>query len=436
MGTPFVQHIFPYQLLLFAFAAITAGCSSSYNHDGHPHPAGATAEALAEAVQAEIQPANLIYGFDADKFHVVEGMFNPGDVLSKVLLPLGVGAAELEELVALSKPVFDVRKIQPRKKWVSLFAADTSSVPAYFIFEKNQRDYIVFSIEDSLAVWRGSKPTEHRLRRANGVITHSLSKSVAEIGAPADIAMELSSIYAWTIDFYRLQPNDQFEVLFEEELIDGEATGSCKILACSFTHNGRERKAYRYAFDASTNYFDPEGESLRKAFLKAPVKFSRISSRYSGKRFHPVLKTYKAHLGTDYAAPHGTPIMAVGDGTVIEASYTSGNGNYVKIRHNGTYTTQYLHMSKRSVKKGDVVQQGDVIGLVGSTGLATGPHVCFRFWKNGQQVDHLKEDFPAADPIPEAERLKFEETIARLNELMNAPQHELEVFTADSLLLP
>jgi murein DD-endopeptidase MepM/ murein hydrolase activator NlpD len=228
--------------------------------------------------------------------------------------------------VALSKPVFDVRKIQPRQKWVSLFASDTSNVPAYFIFEKNQRDYIVFSIEDSLAVWRDSKPTEHRLRRETGIITHSLSKSVADIGAPADIAMELSSIYAWTIDFYRLQPNDQFEVLFEEELIDGNATGSCKILACSFTHNGRERKAYRYAFGESTNYFDPEGESLRKAFLKAPVKYSRISSRYTGKRFHPVLKTYKAHLGTDYAAPHGTPIMAVGDGTVIEASLDKGRG--------------------------------------------------------------------------------------------------------------
>lgn len=432
----FVLRSLPYRLFLLALAAGMFACSNHSVSDELSHPAGAMADAAAKAMQAEEIPTNLIYGFDADRYHIIEGVFNPGDVLSKVLLPLGVGARELEELVALSKPVFDVRKIQPRQKWVSLFASDTSNVPAYFIFEKNQRDFIVFSIEDSLAVWRDSKPTEHRLRRERGVITHSLSKSVADIGAPADIAMELSSIYAWTIDFYRLQPNDQFEVLFEEELIDGDATGSCKILACSFTHNGRERKAYRYAFDGSTNYFDTEGESLRKAFLKAPVKYSRISSRYTGKRFHPVLKTYKAHLGTDYAAPHGTPIMAVGDGTVIEASYTSGNGNYVKIRHNGTYTTQYLHMSKRGVKKGAVVQQGDVIGYVGSTGLATGPHVCFRFWKNGQQVDHLKEDFPAADPIPEVERAKFAEIITRIDELMNAPAHELEIFAPDSLMLP
>lgn len=425
-----------YHFAFIVVAAITAGCTARAPKDAPPHPAGVMAEATAEAMQAEEKTENLIYGFDADQYHVVEGAFNPGDVLSKVLMPLGVSASELEELVSLSKPVFDVRKIQPRQKWVSLFSADTASVPAFFIFEKNQRDYIVFSIEDSLAVWRGTKPTEHRLRRAEGVITHSLSKSVAEIGAPVDIAMELSNIYAWTIDFYRLQPNDRFEVLYEEECIEDAPTGACRILACSFTHNGRERKAYRYNLDESTNYFDPEGESLRKAFLKAPVKFSRISSRYSGKRFHPVLKTYKAHLGTDYAAPHGTPIMAVGDGTVIEASYTSGNGNYVKIRHNSTYTTQYLHMSKRGVKKGDVVQQGDVIGYVGSTGLATGPHVCFRFWKHGQQVDHLKEDFPAADPIPDEERAQFLEAIEYLDALMTKPDHELQITSADSLLLP
>jgi murein DD-endopeptidase MepM/ murein hydrolase activator NlpD len=158
---------------------------------------------------------------------------------------------------------------------------------------------------------------------------------------------------------------------------------------------------------------------MRKAFLKAPVKFSRISSRFSGKRFHPVLKRYKAHLGTDYAAPHGTPIVAVGDGTVSASSFTSGNGNYVKIRHNSTYETQYLHMSKRAVKAGDRVQQGDVIGYVGSTGLATGPHVCFRFWKNGQQVDHLSEEFPASEPIPAAQMENFNLVKAQFDAWMN-----------------
>lgn len=385
-------------------------------HSG-PKPAN---EALALAHLEELQPEpELAYGFDLNSFHVVEGAFGAGDVLSKVLMPLGVPAREIEQLVELSRPVFDVRRIQPDKRWVSLFDSDTASTPSFFIFERSQRDYIVFSVKDSLSVWEGSKPTEKVTRRVEGSITHSLSKSLAELGTPLDMAIELSSIYAWTIDFYRLQPEDAFTVLYEEELIDGEPTGACTLLACSFTHGGRERKAYRFEGQEGVNYFDENGESLRKAFLKAPVKFSRISSRFSGKRFHPVLKKYKAHLGTDYAAPHGTPIVAVGDGTVTASSYTSGNGNYVKIRHNGTYETQYLHMSKRAVKQGQRVQQGEVIGYVGSTGLATGPHVCFRFWKNGQQVDHLREEFPAADPIAPELRGAFNELMLNYNAQLN-----------------
>lgn len=362
---------------------------------------------------------DIKYGFDFNAFHVVEGAFKPGDVLSKVLFPLGVGPNQLEQLVNLCNPHFDVRKIRPEQKWISLFESDSASTPNFFIFEKNRREYVVFSIADSLAVWTDEKPVQKNRRTVSGHITRSLYHTLADIGVTPEIAAEMSSIYAWTIDFYRLQVDDHFELLFEESTIDGEPIGENTILACSFTHKGKERKAYRFEFDGKPNYFDSEGESLRKAFLKAPVKFSRISSRFSGKRFHPVLKRYKAHLGTDYAAPHGTPIVAVGDGTVSAASYTSGNGNYVKIRHNSTYETQYLHMSKRAVKAGDRVQQGDVIGYVGSTGLATGPHVCFRFWKNGQQVDHLSEEFPASEPVPPSQKEAFEQQKAQLDAWMN-----------------
>jgi len=203
-------------------------------------------------------------------------------------------------------------------------------------------------------------------------------------------------------------------------LVDGAATGAQNILAVNFTHKDRERKAYYFNNDSIAAYFDDKGESLRKAFLKAPVKYSRISSKFTGKRFHPVLKRYKSHLGTDYAAPTGTPIFAVGDGVISKSAYTSGNGNYVKIRHNGTYETQYLHMSKRAAKVGQSVQQGDVIGYVGSTGLATGPHVCFRFWKNGKQVDHLKEDFPPSEPIGANELINFNEAIVTFDSLMQS----------------
>jgi len=408
-----------------AFAFGLLGCTETNRQ---------TAAVLHEVAEFDLPEPELRYGFDFDAFHVVEGEFRPGDVLSKVLLPLGVAVHELEELVSLSQNVFDVRRIQPKKKWLTLFESDSTSTPSYFIFEKNARDYVVFSIKDSLAVWSDSKPTTFTTRKVSGRITHSLSKAMAEIGVPAELAIELSSIYAWTIDFYRLQKDDHFELLFEEELIDGETSGKCTILACSFTHGDRERKAYRFETEDGHNYYDADGESLRKAFLKAPVKYSRISSRFSGKRFHPVLKTYKAHLGTDYAAPHGTPIEAVGDGVVTEASFTSGNGNYVKIKHNGTYETQYLHMSKRAVKKGQRVQQGEVIGYVGSTGLATGPHVCFRFWKNGQQVDHLREEFPAADPVPNDLRDVFETTLRSYERMMNE-HHETPDPTAEQPVL-
>lgn len=388
---------------------------------------------VVKVVKEEV-PEKLVYGFNEEAWHIVEGMIRPGDVLSKVLVPLGVSPQTLDDLLSKSEGVFDVRKIRPKQKWVTLFESDTASAPSFFIYEKNKTDYVVFSLADSLAVWEGQKPTEKQLRLVKGTITSSLYEALQDANAPAELALDLSSIYAWTIDFYRLQQNDAFEILFEEELVDGEPIGRNTILAADFVHNGTMRKAYRYTNDSTTNYFDREGASLRKAFLKAPVKFSRISSRYTKRRFHPVLKRYKAHLGTDYAAPHGTPIVAVGDGTVIKSSYTSGNGKYVKIRHNSTYETQYLHMSRRAVNVGDYVQQGDVIGYVGSTGLATGPHVCFRFWKNGQQVDPFREEFPPSDPIGEAEMPSFLKEVERLESLKDSidVQPQPAVAAADS----
>jgi len=187
--------------------------------------------------------------------------------------------------------------------------------------------------------------------------------------------------------------------MYDRDFVDGNAVGLPRVVASEFIHRGRNFPAFAFDQGDGQDYFDEDGASLRKAFLKAPVEFSRISSRFNKKRFHPVLKKVKAHLGTDYAAPHGTEIVAVGDGVVTHAAYTKGNGKYVKIRHNDTYTTQYLHMSRRNVKEGQAVRQGDVIGYVGSTGLATGPHVCFRFWKNGTQVNHLEEEFPPSTPI-------------------------------------
>lgn len=372
---------------------------------------------LAAPIEPEIVEPVMKYGFDMNEYHTVEGKISSGDVLSKVLVPLGVSPADLEMLINNGKEVFDVRKIRPNHKWVSLFASDSAASPSFFIYERTTKDYVVFSLEDSLAVWNGTKPVSYRTLKSEGVINSSLYQTLEDAGAPAMLALEMNNIFAWTIDFYRLQKGDSFEVVYKEEIVEEQPTGNQEILAINFTHKDRERKAYFYENDTVSAYYDEKGESLKKAFLKAPVKYSRISSRFTGKRFHPVLKRYKSHLGTDYAAPHGTPIFAVGDGTVSKSGYTKGNGNYVKIRHNSTYETQYLHMSKRAAKVGDHVQQGDVIGYVGSTGLATGPHVCFRFWKNGKQVDHLREDFPPSEPISEAEMDTYLKAISTLDSL-------------------
>jgi murein DD-endopeptidase MepM/ murein hydrolase activator NlpD len=241
--------------------------------------------------------------------------------------------------------------------------------------------------------------------------------------ASPELVIKLSEIFAWQIDFYRIREGDHFKVIYEEEFVDNRSIGVKNILGAYFNYSDEEFFAIPFDQDSIPQFFDENGKSLRKAFLKAPLEYSRISSRYSLKRFHPVRKVYKAHLGTDYAAPTGTPIRSVGDGIVIEASYTGNNGRYVKIKHNSVYSTQYLHMSKfaRRIKRGTKIKQGEVIGYVGSTGLATGPHLCFRFWKNGVQVNPLKEKIPSSHPVKpdllDAYNKKKAEVLTELNSI-------------------
>lgn len=355
------------------------------------------------------------FGLNWTEFSVDSGTVSAGQSLSHLLLPAGVSSASLQSLSQASKPVFDVRTIRPERPfWILTPVNDTTELAEWFIYQPDGRHCIRFHLRDSLFAETHLFPVDTVVHRLSGTIKNSLSADLETLGAPFTLALAMASVYAWTIDFTRLQEGDTFDVLYEEEHVHGQRVGSPRVIACHFAHHGRMIPAYRYDQGNGHDYFDDSGASLRKAFLKAPVEFSRISSRYNLKRFHPVLNRVKAHLGTDYAAPQGTPILAVGDGTVSKSEYTSGNGNYVKIRHNGTYETQYLHMSKRAVKVGDRVSQGQVIGYVGSTGLATGPHVCFRFWKNGKQVDHLREEFPPSEPI-EAEHLeRFQSRVATL----------------------
>ncbi|HER40103.1 MAG TPA: M23 family peptidase, partial [Salinimicrobium catena] len=266
-------------------------------------------------------------------------------------------------------------------------------------------NYTVVNLGDSISAYTAKKPVTITKKAVSGVISSSLSEAIEEEGLNYLLAHEMNNIYQWSIDFFRLQKGDRFKLVYNERYInDTIYAGIENIEASVFYHEEKPYYAFNFLADSISgerDYYDEKARPLQSFFLKAPLNFSRISSRYSPRRYHPVQKRWKAHKGTDYAAPHGTPIWSTANGVVIASSYTAGNGNYVKIKHNGTYTTQYLHMSKRAVKNGQRVKQGDIIGYVGSTGLATGPHVCYRFWVNGRQVDPFRQNLPAAEPIEE-----------------------------------
>ena len=327
-----------------------------------------------------------------------------GESFGALLGKRGIGSAKIYEVAAAVEQDFNVRKIRAGLQ-VEFAKGDSSKYPSYFIYPESKFEYWIIGVNDSVFAKKVEKERVIRRKEIKGTIEDALYLSVGRSGGTQALAMSLVEVYAWTIDFFRLQKGDAFSVIYEEEYVDDTTyVGLKRIVAANLTHVGNDFYAFPYENELGfDDYYDEEGRSLRKTFLRAPLNFTRISSRYSGRRFHPVQKRWKAHLGTDYAAPTGTPIMSTADGVIIAAKYTSANGNYVKVRHNSTYTTQYLHMSKikPGIKNGVRVKQGDVIGYVGSTGLATGPHVCYRFWVNGKQVDPYKQKLPDAKPLAE-----------------------------------
>ena len=351
------------------------------------------------------------FGIPIDQYVIVEDEIKNGQNLSELLLPYGVDYVTIDRISRTPREIFDSRRIQAGKKYKVFCTEDSLLRAQCFVYQPTPADYIVVDLRDSLNVYRGQKEIEIREKRAAGVIESSLWNAMVDNHMSPALVMELSTVYAWTIDFFRIQKGDKFKVIYEEKYVDGEFLGVGRVKAVEFVHMDEEYPAYYFEEEEGFgDYFDDGGDNLRRVFLMAPVEYSRISSRYTKRRFHPVQKRWKAHLGTDYAAPHGTPIYSTADGVVTHRAYTRGNGNYVKIRHNSTYTTQYLHMSKfaSNVKVGTRVRQGQTIGYVGSTGLATGPHVCYRFWKNGVQVNAFNEDLPPSEPIKDENRPAFE----------------------------
>jgi len=344
----------------------------------------------------------------SDTLRFEDHTITSGESFGALLGKRGISTTQIYQIAAAVEPVFNVRKIRAGVT-VKFATGDSSLFPSYFIYPKSTYEYYIISLRpDSIYAEKVEKERTIKRRQISGSIEDALYLSVANAGGTNALAMSLVEVYAWSIDFFRLQKGDAFSVIYEEEYVDDTTyVGLKRIVGANLNHMGNDFYAFPYENELGFNdYYDEQGRSLRKTFLRAPLNFTRISSRYSGRRFHPVQKRWKAHLGTDYAAPTGTPIMSTADGVIIAATYTSANGNYVKVSHNSTYTTQYLHMSKikSGISNGVKVKQGDVIGYVGSTGLATGPHVCYRFWVNGKQVDPYKQKLPDAQPL-EAERM-------------------------------
>ena len=372
-----------------------------------PADAGRDPVLPVEGAAREIEhKVEYFYGIPVDSFTVVQGIIRRNQMLGNILYDYGVSNREVYELSLLPREKFDVRRVKAGNRY-ALFL-DSVGV-RYLVYEQDRVNYAVVHFEDSVHVESREKPVDSRRLAASGELVTSMWEDFKAANVNPMLAIELSEIYAWSIDFFGLQQGDRFKVIYEESFVDSVSVGITKIHAAWFYHAGKAFWAIPFAQDSAMSFFDEEGNSLRKAFLKAPLRFSRISSRFSHSRLHPILKIRRPHHGVDYAAAPGTPVLAVGDGQVTAAAYERGGGNYVKIKHNGVYNTTYMHLSRfgKGIRKGTWVKQGDVIGYVGSTGLSTGPHLDFRFYKNGYPIDPLKVEAPPVEPIYEENLVDF-----------------------------
>lgn len=350
------------------------------------------------------------FGICVDSMYVEEGQIQRGQFLSSIFSSKGISPRVTDYIARNHKDVFDVGKIRAGNQYYFLLTNDTLETPLFWIYEVDRRNYAIFSLTDSLTAWHYQKDMDVQLARTSGVITSSLWNAVIANGGDANLAVHLSDVYAWSIDFFGIQEGDCFDVVYDRHFIDGEPVGMGEVIYCNFVHCGDTLRAIAFEQDGMTGYYNEKGENLRKAFLKAPLNYRRISSTFSNNRYHPVLKIYRPHHGVDYAAPAGTPVVSIGDGTVIKKAYQAGGaGYYLKIKHNSTYTTSYMHLQgyAKGIAEGVRVKQGQVIGYVGSTGIATGPHLDFRVYKNDVAVDPLKMESPPADPVKKEDMERF-----------------------------
>ncbi len=360
--------------------------------------------------------ARFRYGLNVNDYRFTDSVIPQGAAFGVLMETAGVPGHRIHEMVTLADTVFDLRKIRAGNACVYIREMGPEANLKWFIYHVDVVNYVLFDFGDPLQVAQYALEVDTMEHQYSGIILSSLWNAMVTDHKNYDLILKLSDIFAWEIDFYGIQKGDRFKIIYDELFVEGESIGTGNIYAAWFEHAGKEFYAFRYLQDSAMVYFDETGNSLRREFLKAPLEFRRISSRFSHSRLHPILRRYRPHHGVDYAAPSGTPVRAIGDGTVLEARYAGGAGRMVKIRHNSIYTTVYMHLRgfAKGIKNGRRIKQGDVIGYVGSSGLSTGPHLDFRIYKNGTPVNPLKVESPPAKPI-EPDRLEqYKQDISEL----------------------
>lgn len=386
-------------------------------------------EVFEEGIVEEVaQPAPLFkFGIPVELFEVEEGRIKRNQTFADILLPFNLSRQDIFTMDKISRQVFSVRKFIANKRYTVFYNNDPIKKASYFVYEPNDTEYVVYQLVDSLGVYKEQRKVEIVERTMAGVITETLDHSIrAEGGSPA-LVSAMADVFGWQVEMRGLRRGDWFKIIYEDKLVEGKSIGIGNIIGSEFNHRKNLYSAYAYdKGEGVIDFYDQDGESIQKAFLRWPVEFSRISSRYSPSRYLKMYGRSQAHLGTDFAASKGTPIKAAADGVIIQRGFTGPNGNYIKIKHNGTYTTGYLHMSRfAKLKKGQRVKKGQVIGYVGKTGYTTGYHLCFRFWKNGKQVDFLaqQKNLPSEKPLTRDEMPGFEAlmelTDKRLSDIPN-----------------
>lgn len=357
---------------------------------------------MAKQVDVKRPEPVMLFKLPIDSFTVVPGQVRSGQNLSDILVKQGIPMTKVDEISKKSVLTFDVRKMKVNNLYYFFLNKKDKSKIEYFIYEIDKVNYVVYQLSDTLRIYKEKKPIVTQIKTASGVITSSLWNTMKSQALDPNLALDLAEIYAWSVDFFGIKKGDKFRVIYEESFVYGKSIGIGTIFAAQFVHANEDFYAFRFTQNNEESYFDNLGKSLKKAFLKAPLTFNRISSQFSNARFHPVLKIYRPHHGVDYAAPTGTPVVSIGEGTVVAKAYqASGGGNYLKIKHNSVYTTSYMHLSKYGpgISSGVRVKQGQVIGYVGSTGLSSGPHLDFRVFMNGNAVNPLTIKSPPTEPV-------------------------------------